>query len=133
MSREILFRGKCLKKNDWHEGDLIQGNSVNCYENTAGKSFIVGWYLGSIEMIEVDPKTVGQFIGLRDKNGKRIFEGDVLKVLTSSNFFVEVYFHENAMFTCREITKGAPCSQIYAKESEVVGNIYENPELLETK
>lgn len=88
---------------------------------------------GNPPLLILKPEIVVQFTGLHDKNGQEIYKGDVLKVLTSSNFFVEVYFHKNAMFTCREITKGAPCSQIYAKESEVVGNIYENPELLDLK
>lgn len=124
MNREILFRGKCVKSNDWHEGDLIQGNSVNCYENTAGKSFIVGWYLGSVEMIEVDIKTVGQFIGLRDKNKKRIFHGDIInpKYHWSKPHVVsfpdDIYDFEE-YFMRKDFV-----------DVEVIGNVYENPELL---
>jgi uncharacterized phage protein (TIGR01671 family) len=78
--REILFRGKRKDNGEWVEGGI--------YHNSEDEIvFIIkDTGLGYHEFIEVIPETVGQFTGLYDKNGKTIFEGDILKQKTTSEF-----------------------------------------------
>lgn len=125
--REILFRGKRLDNCTWAEGSLsmeyfrecgcvmISPTSDTCYK--------------------VEPETVGQFTGLTDKNGKKIFEGDICRV---SRPCVIAYGHiefKNGCFWFVDHGPGGMLRMCDIKNNgftiEVVGNIHDNPELLE--
>lgn len=85
--REILFRGKRDDTGEWIEGDLRQDKDL-------GKSYILGWdyYEEDWELqrepfeCEVIPESVGQYTGLTDKNGTKIFEGDIVHAVYQSNY-----------------------------------------------
>lgn len=123
--REILFRGK-RKKGDkrWVEGDLLHGYS--------GFGITNRYYAGS--SFEVVPETVGQYTGLTDKNGAMIFEGDVVKSIAA--WYVVEF--ENGGYGLRPFGKGKLIpimghGNFNENEVEVIGNIYDNSELLEVE
>lgn len=126
--REILFRGKRKGNNFWIRGDLVRKNNI-CYI-----------YIAGIPR-EVDPETVGEFTGLCDKNGTRIFEGDIIKYshrsinekaiikygapqerYTMYGWYLDDN-HGNAAFLLSEYF-------IEFFDCVVIGNIHDNPELI---
>ena len=127
---DILFRGKRLDNGEWVYGFYchVPRGRLDRDEHliqTVKKS-------GKMGMLHcVDPSTVGQYTGLKDKNGKRIWEGDVLTVDGEVGCF-ELKFNENtAMFIMDGDAIRASFNIFGTDEVEVVGNIHDNPELLE--
>ena len=156
--REILFRGKDIY-GEWVEGDLIHNDS-RCYPATFIGNIIMsrskytddlscdGHYLP-----EVDPDTVGQYTGLKDKNGKRIFEGDILSFPDTGEEgyeYKEGYDFTNVATVCwkngrweledygdynSSVMDDMEVSCHYDfittfRIGEVIGNIHDNPELI---
>ena len=126
--REILFRGK-RKSN----GELAYGNFVRgCVDDFA---YIVEF--GNKELcrnyVEVIPETVGQYTGLTDKNGTKIFEGDIIQSLETKETAVVQWFPEHSAFMvwCKSSNEVGFLYECTKSNIEVIGNIYDNPELLE--
>ena len=123
--REILFRAKRVKKyckdQDWTEGVPFIDSDGDCIMATHCSKYVV------------DAETVGQYTGLTDKNGKKIFEGDIVriiehgKVLNGKIIFKNTY---NGGWVVADITEQSSCSLAMRNNVEVIGNIYDNPELL---
>lgn len=115
--REILFRGKTLYEGEWITGYLSKEPAdSNYYIQPVGKNICD----------VVNPETVGQFTGLTDKNGKKIFEGDIVKY---ENKIYEIkYLEKYARFApSNEHSIFMVCA---FNHLEVVGNIHDNSELL---
>lgn len=131
--REILFRGKRLDNDEWVHGYLVRHPSavqIGDYSNP--------WYIhvpprdpdDSGGVYNVSPATVGQYTGLPDKNGKKIFEGDILSIENPKPFnpAIELVKFERVKWIAGvmeldEVIDGWPIS--------IIGNIYDTPELLE--
>ena len=143
MDREkILFRGKSAEDGEWFTGQLLHFKSPvskkelnvvveGCEWDDSNEWFNIG------RRTKVVPETVGQYTGLTDKNGKKIFEGDIID--TPDRLIKVVWFTGNAQFDLHFIRytnevaitnfKGIHMRDL--KEYEVIGNIHDNPELLE--
>ena len=134
--REILFRGKAnseVREGEWIYGSLL-AETTNTFPIIARDYDNDEDWLGVDLWDTVEPHTVGQYTGLTDKNGKKIFEGDILEF---SDRLVSVFWHAHLgcwdsnflKYTnqANEREDMSPCRWEY--RAEVVGNIYDNLEL----
>lgn len=131
MSREILFRGKRIDNGEWMEG------YVSKYFDGFKTATCIAWptretITGSL-CYDVDPATVGQYTGLTNKNGKKIFEGDVMEFdAYGLHYKGKVFFDEGAFcVTCNHPTASTFLIIALYHDAICVGNIYDNPELME--
>lgn len=131
MNRDIEFRGK-TKDNEWIYGYYHKETSTSIALQEYGINEINTHYIHTVIdhfpfKIEVIPETIGQYTGLKDKNGKKIFEGDIVK---SKYGVFKSKVEWNDSF-CGFFPFCNNDTGIFADECEVIGNIYENKELLE--
>jgi uncharacterized phage protein (TIGR01671 family) len=136
--REILFRGKELNTGEWVEGYFIKGRYyLNEEEINAIAPLDLAFFphCELSEYVNVVPETVGQFTGLTDKNGKRIFEGDIVSGLFFFGLSVNavVTFQDGAFGLEQrrgKIKTFWAFTSVCNVEYEVLGNIHDSPELL---
>ena len=159
--REILFRGKSIDNGEWIEGGYaqIQPPPV-CFSNdndteppkiciVAEKGFSDWGLPRQYAMYDVIPSTVGQYTGLTDKNEKKIFEGDIVRThyanASKADFIEQVVFRSGRFCALYQLpergkmwagladgTTHLPQEKVaYMAWCEVIGNIHDNPELLE--
>lgn len=116
-----LYRGKTLDTGEWVIGSII---SYNRNDGGLRSAIITGFapLSKTVDCVAVDPATVCQFTGLYDKNGKRIFEGDVVATATGKPH--EVMFADGEFFM-----DGASIPIKWICKFEVIGNVHDNPEL----
>ena len=121
--REILFRGKRIDNGEWVKG-------MPCSDLKGGVDSIQSNIGGGI--FDVIPETVGQYTGLKDKNGRRIFEGDIVRMDGNYLYTVEWYEPWAQHLFCSKARACHRTTCLAIEETmEVIGNIHDNPELLE--
>lgn len=133
--REILFRGKSIANGEW-----IVGNYAAPLPSNWGATIEDAMNLPNL-IHTVNPDTVGQYTGTKDKHSRRIFEGDIVKIPDNYDIYginagevYEVYFGFGGFRLKPKYRKNA--KGFYLEDDgvvEVIGNIYDNPELLEVE
>ena len=121
MRREIKFRGKRLDNGEWIEGSLLQDDYGVC--------MIVEFVDHHEQWHEVDPATVGQYTGLKDKDGRDIYEGDIVEwenLKKKPMRSVIRYIYNGFKFTDFD----GEDQEIWCYVFEAIGNIHDTPELL---
>lgn len=117
--REILFKAKAKDESiEWVEGYLskCEKEFIICDEEGVG--------------IFIDIETICQYTGLTDKNGNKIWENDVVKDTTINLLGYVEYDEEHGMYVINEVNDGYQNFQEFWSCTEVIGNIFDNPELL---
>lgn len=129
--REILFRGKRVDNGEWETGSLLVERM-----NTSDQQVMIADKMTGYPTL-VLPETVGQYTGLKDKTGKKIFEGDILsghldELFPEDESRYPVVWHDYGWhIKCGNKSFDTLEQWWVAKFLEVIGNIYDNPEMIE--
>ena len=142
--REVLFRGKNKRLNRWVEGAYLKhikrtpcviGDSVedDDIQHVILKDEFSDWNMPrGIEAVEVDPDSVGEWTGLVDVVGRKIFEGDILDLCDEWGVWVVEWWDVAARF--RLVNRADSTMIVFStrerNKMEVIGNIYDNPEFV---
>ena len=141
---EILFRGKRTINGDWVYGYFVHGNERKSLRDSI---FVYDSETQSFNDYEINPSTLGQYTGLTDKNGKSIFDGDILHISKISDG-LGGYYQPPLDYPVNVVVKWDLCAWMWETlcedkryisfpdawchyECEVIGNITDNPELIE--
>ena len=140
--REILFRGKRKDNGEWIQGDLLHDRFISSNEKIC-RIYNEESKLTHREDVVI-PETVGQYTGLKDKNGKRIFEGDIILHHSDNIYAIPANAEKGLVYwddmCCgwRRTSNGVLHNNVVKTyrmsnecDYEIIGNIHDNPELLE--
>ena len=130
--REIKFRGKRIDNGEWVHGGIITSASrawIKNNENLFINPLRINQSTADFRLDEVNPETVGQYTGLKDKNGAEIYEGDIVQNIYGDIFTVE-YYGEHWYGYVLTASDGCVGHLYEYDEYEVIGTTHDNPELL---
>lgn len=153
MNREILFRGKRVDNGEWVYGAFVP-DALEMLKRARGLDGFIrrcNQESGEVEMFEVDRETVGQYTGLTDRNGVKIFEGDIVNThyasVSETDFVEQIMFHNGKFCSAYKLPGGGKMwtnlpdgvphlpqdKTPYMEWCEVIGNIHGNPEMMEVQ
>lgn len=143
MSREILFRAKAVNRDpdreyrtNYKNGDWVYGLVTTMYDDRFPNLPAEMKNTDGVSGIDVDHRTIGEYTGLTDKNGVKIFEGDIVKCVSRLDYANMIVIFEDGEFRmvkCEDYktyTTGNGYFSARCFHKEVIGNIYDNPELV---
>lgn len=133
MEDRYLFRGKRIDNGEWVEGCLIT-------DETEDSKRFIGYVIGTdedgiphdLDVVQVEPSTICQCTGLKDKNGNLIWENDIVKI-NNSKVNTVIAFRDFEIICTIPNEKYYKHRLEYDTEYEVIGNLFDNPELLEVQ
>ena len=150
MENRYLFRAKRIDNDEWVEGNLITDEEDSCHAYIGYLFGVIDGTVHDIDIAEVDPSTICQCTGLKDKTGKMIWENDILRYsynypdspwLTDDDIKYRVgavFFQERrgSWAVCGNGKSRTTNQDVFTycrnpNRTEVIGNIFDNPELLE--
>lgn len=126
--REILFRGKRIDNGEW-----VEGCGIIATENWVSIFTVIDDIdenSSEVNEIEVIPETVGQYTGFTDKNGNKIFDSDVVDILTENGEVGIVTYDEGCFYVKADGFSVDFRNNINGNDLLVIGNIHDNPEIL---
>ena len=129
---ELLCRAKQKGTDEWVEGYYCKYERTNPDGSVNTTHMIVPYYASALYGIEIDPETVGRCTGLADKNGMKIFNGDIVTGFFNHEKIIGHIFYgsDASYFIQREGLFGVGLNNA-SDWIEVIGNIHDNPELIE--
>lgn len=134
MNDRYLYKAKRVDNGEWIVGGLVRYGFTG-----KEKYYIVPDYASDLYAIEIDPNTICQCTGLKDKNGKLIWEGDIMVAHLDEDYpedetYQRVLWHEGGFCTKEKRSEEiSPIDEFGQEYFEVCGNIFDNPELLESE
>ncbi len=143
MNREIKFRGKMIPENEWIFGTILRipappvcfgkSETDKYYIQFPDPRYMPDWNM-PYKMVqgEINPETIGQYIGLHDKNGKEIWENDIVEITRECIYDKGIIVFKNGCFfiKSKENLLALYNCELNNYKVKVIGNIYDNPELL---
>ena len=121
MKREILFRGKQLSNGEFIEGSL----TVDCHGNCCIYHPLNVPIVGGFQYFDIDPETVGQYTGIDDREGEKIFEGDIFKIGAENNIYT-VRFDYGCFLAYENDVQVGIIAELATMFIKKIGNIHDN-------
>ena len=131
--RDILFKAKDVQSGEWIEGLLVITKEEYSNEiyyaifEKESEHVCMGEYKDNGHY-QIDPNTICQFTGLKDKNGNKIWENDIVRL--DEDLYIITWEEDDAMFALEDVGIVEHFSNVDSKWCEVIGNKFDNPELV---